>query len=117
MDYVRAMDAPVEVGTVLPRAVRVTVACTIAHSADDIVGVAQCIGYSCHMLAPNIVWYQAYKIVCIDNVLMLGQRVKHWCHVVPSWHGLPDHHTLIFWCQWCQRHFVVIKFAIDFFVS
>ncbi len=40
-----------EVGTVLPRAVRVSVAFSIMHSAGDSAGVAQCIGYSHHMSA------------------------------------------------------------------
>jgi hypothetical protein len=51
MAWVRAMDALVEVGTVPLRAVRVSVAGRIVRSTDDIVGVAQCIGYSCHVLA------------------------------------------------------------------
>ncbi len=41
----------VEVGTVLPRAVRVSAASCIMHSAGDSVGVSQCVGYSCHLLA------------------------------------------------------------------
>ncbi len=51
MACVQAIDALVEVGTVLPRVVRVSVAWSIICSAGDSVGVAQCIGYSYHMLA------------------------------------------------------------------
>jgi hypothetical protein len=51
MACVQAMEALVEVGTVLPRAVRVSVTCIIVPSADNSVGVAQCIGYSRHMSA------------------------------------------------------------------
>jgi hypothetical protein len=50
MACVRAIDTLVEVERVLPRAVRVSIACSIVHSADDIVGVAQCVGYSRHVL-------------------------------------------------------------------
>ena len=51
MACVQAMEALVEVGTVPSRAVRVSVACSIVHSAGDSVGVVQCIGYSRHMSA------------------------------------------------------------------
>jgi hypothetical protein len=39
-----AMKALVEVGTVPPRAVRVSIASSIVRSADDSVGMVQCIG-------------------------------------------------------------------------
>jgi hypothetical protein len=51
MACVRAMEALVEDGTVLLRAVRVSVACSIVRSTGDSVGVAQCIGYSRHVAA------------------------------------------------------------------
>jgi hypothetical protein len=51
MACVCATEALVEVGTVPPRAVRVSVACNIVRSAGDSVGMVQCIGYSHHMLA------------------------------------------------------------------
>jgi hypothetical protein len=51
MACVHATEALVKVGTVPQRAVRVSVACSIVRSAGDSVGVAQCIGYSCHILA------------------------------------------------------------------
>ncbi len=40
-----------KVGTVPPRAVRVSVASSIVRSADDSAGVVQCIGYICHVVA------------------------------------------------------------------
>ncbi len=51
MAWVRVMDTLVEVGPVLSRAVQVSVACRIVRSVDGIVGVVQCIGYSCHVSA------------------------------------------------------------------
>jgi hypothetical protein len=46
-----AMDSLVEDGTVPPRAVSVSVAWMIVRSISDIVGVAQCVGYSRHVSA------------------------------------------------------------------
>jgi hypothetical protein len=46
-----ATEALVAVGTVPPRAVRVSVASSIMHSSGDSAGVAQCIGYSRHVSA------------------------------------------------------------------
>jgi hypothetical protein len=54
---------------------------------------------------PNTVCYWAYKIVVSDNVLMLGQHNKHWCHAVLSWHGLLDHSTPILWCPMAPKVF------------
>jgi hypothetical protein len=51
MACVWAMGALVEVRTVPPRAVRVSSAFRILRSADDIVGMVQCTGYSRHMPA------------------------------------------------------------------
>ncbi len=45
------METMVEVGTVLPRVVRVSVDCSIEHSAGDSVGMVHCVGYSHHVLA------------------------------------------------------------------
>ena len=44
MAWDRAMDSLVEVGTVPPRAVSVSVAWMIVRSVSEIVGVAQCVG-------------------------------------------------------------------------
>jgi hypothetical protein len=49
MAYIHAMEALVDVGTVPPRAVRVSVASSIVRSVGDSVGTAQCIGYRCHV--------------------------------------------------------------------
>jgi hypothetical protein len=51
MDCVHAIEALVEVGTVPPRVVRVSVTSGIVCSAGDSAGVAQCIGYTCHISA------------------------------------------------------------------
>jgi hypothetical protein len=51
MACVRAMEVLMEVGTVPPRVVRVSITCSIALSAGDSVGVAQCVGYSHHVSA------------------------------------------------------------------
>jgi hypothetical protein len=51
MSWVRVMASLVEVGTLLQRAVRVSIACKIVRSADVIVGMAQCVGYSHQVLA------------------------------------------------------------------
>jgi hypothetical protein len=51
MACVRTMEALVEVGTVLPRAVRVLVASSILRSTGDSAGVAQCVGYNRHVSA------------------------------------------------------------------
>jgi hypothetical protein len=51
MACVREMEALVQVGTVLPRAERMSVALSIVRSAGDSVGVAQCIGCSCQVSA------------------------------------------------------------------
>jgi hypothetical protein len=45
------MEALVKVGTVPPRAVRVSVASSIVRSVGDKVETVQCVGYSRHMLA------------------------------------------------------------------
>jgi hypothetical protein len=51
MAWDRAMDSLVEDGTVLPRAVSVSAAWMIIRSVSEIVGMAQCIGYSRHVSA------------------------------------------------------------------
>jgi hypothetical protein len=58
MAFVHAMEALVEVGTVLPRAVRVSGASSIVRSAGDSVGVVQWVGYSHYMSATQycLVW-------------------------------------------------------------
>jgi hypothetical protein len=74
------------------------------------------IGATCRAL--EIIYYMAYKIVGIDNVLMPDKRNTHQCHAGPNWHGLLDDCTPInqsFGAQWRQRHFAVVKFAIDLF--
>ena len=44
MAWARAMDSLVEDGTVLPRAVSVSVTWMIVSSVSEIVGVVQCVG-------------------------------------------------------------------------
>jgi hypothetical protein len=51
MACVHATEALVEVETVLPRAVRVSASSRSVRSTGDSVGVAQCVGYSCHLSA------------------------------------------------------------------
>ncbi len=51
-----AMDSLVEDGTVPPRAVSVSVAWMIVCSISEIVGVAQCVGYSCHVSTTRYQW-------------------------------------------------------------
>ncbi len=47
---------------------------------------------------PNIVWYQAYKIIGTNIVLMPGQCSKHQCRVGPNRHSLPDHRIPVLCC-------------------
>ncbi len=51
MAWVRKMESLAEVGTVPPRAVRMSVASRRVHSACEIDGAAQWVGYRCHVSA------------------------------------------------------------------
>ncbi len=104
MACARATEALVEVGTGPLRAVRMSIACSIVHSAGDSVGVVPLdIVATCQ--PPNIVQYLAYKIVGIDDVLVPGQCNKNRCYAGPNWHGLPDHRTPVFCCPLTPKAF------------
>jgi hypothetical protein len=68
----RATEALVEAGTVPPRVVRVSVASSIVCFAGDSVGVAQCVGFSCHVSTTQYCLMPAIYIVGTNNVIMPG---------------------------------------------
>jgi hypothetical protein len=107
----------VEVRTVPLRAVRVSVACRIVCSADDIVGVAHGVGYSHHVSATCYPLVPSIIIVGIDNVSMPGQCKSIGAVRCPAIMDCLIIVHQLFGAQWRQRHFVVFKFAIDFLVG
>jgi hypothetical protein len=78
------MESLAEVGTVPPRAVRMSIALRRVRSACMIDGAVQWVGYRRHVLATWYLWCPECRIVGSGNVLMPDPCSMHLCHAVPS---------------------------------